>query len=107
MVKKVREEFDVPIECVWFDGAEICELVGSFMLSKLCNVFENKNVWLCRVVGPGFMKHKAIFKKYRLSILIQLNLPIVNFLELQLDLKVIYIDLLRNQIMIQYTLMSN
>ena len=35
-----NEEFDVPIGC--FDGAENCELVGSFILTKLCDVFREK-----------------------------------------------------------------
>ena len=31
--KSVNEEFDVPMEC--FDGAEVCELVGVYILHLL------------------------------------------------------------------------
>ena len=29
-----------------FDGAEVCELVGSYILSKLNSIFDKKNVGL-------------------------------------------------------------
>ena len=45
MVEKFgKEDFDVPMGC--FDGAEICELVGSFILTKLCDVLQRENVGL-------------------------------------------------------------
>ena len=37
-------DFDVPMGC--FDGAEVCELVGSFILTKLCDVLQRENVGL-------------------------------------------------------------
>ena len=39
-----KEDFDVLMGC--FDGAEICELVGSFILTKLCDVLQRENVGL-------------------------------------------------------------
>ena len=36
------EDFDVSVEC--FDGAGVCELVGSLILTKLCDVLQRKNV---------------------------------------------------------------
>ena len=39
-----NEDFDVSMGC--FDGADVCELVGSFILTKLCNVLQRKNVGL-------------------------------------------------------------
>ena len=38
------EDFDVPMGC--FDRTEVSELVGSFILIKLCNVLQRKNVGL-------------------------------------------------------------
>ena len=47
MTEKVgNEDFDVPIGC--FDGAEFFELVGSFVLTKLCDVLQKENVGLYR-----------------------------------------------------------
>ena len=37
-----NEDFDVPMGC--FDGAEVCELVGSFILATLCSVLQKGNV---------------------------------------------------------------
>ena len=39
-----NKDFDVPMWC--FDGAEVCELVGSLILTKLCNVLQRENVGL-------------------------------------------------------------
>ena len=49
-----NEEFDVPIGC--FDGAEDCELVGSFILTKLCDVLPRENVGLYRDDGLAIVK---------------------------------------------------
>ena len=46
-----NEDFDVPIGC--FDGAEVCELVGSFILTKLSDVLDIQ-----------FNLLKGIFKPY-------------------------------------------
>ena len=42
--KFVSEDFDVPMGC--FDRTEVSELVGLFILAKLCNVLQRKNVGL-------------------------------------------------------------
>ena len=39
-----KEDFDVAMGC--FDGAEVCELVGSFMFTTLCSVLQKENVRL-------------------------------------------------------------
>ena len=92
------DECDVPIGC--FDGTEICELVESFILSKLSNIFGNKNVGHYTHDGLDVMKQIlglelnrkrkhiiAIFKKYGWWITIQMNLYVINFLDWQFDLK--------------------
>ena len=82
----------------WFDGAEFCELLGSFTLTKLCDVFQSENVELYRDDGlvivkqmPGreLKKKKKIietFKKYGLAITTETNLFVVNFLDTQFSL---------------------
>ena len=36
------EDFDVPMGC--FEGVEVCELVGTFILNKLQNVFQKTHL---------------------------------------------------------------
>ena len=93
-VKKGASNFDVAMGS--FDGAEICDIVGLFMLSKLQNL--NLNIGLYRDDGlaTGFqtprqleiIKKKLckIFKEHELSITIEANKKVVNFLDVTLDL---------------------
>ena len=91
------EDFDVSVEC--FDGAGVCELVGSLILTKLCDVLQRKNVGLYRDDGLAIVKQMPgpelerkrkkiieIFKKYGLAITIKTNLFVVNFLDIQFNL---------------------
>ena len=39
-----------------FDRAEVCELVGSFILTKLCDVLQTENVGLYRYDGLAIVK---------------------------------------------------
>ena len=41
----VEENFDVPMSC--YDGAEVCELMGTYILNKLKNVTNKENIGLC------------------------------------------------------------
>ena len=50
-----NENFDVPMGC--FDGAEVCELVGTYILSQLNTVLENENVGLYRDDGLGIYRN--------------------------------------------------
>ena len=67
-----------------FDGAEVCELVGSLILTKLCDVLQRENVGLYRddglaigkqMPGPELERKRKkiieIFKKYGLAITIK------------------------------------
>ena len=46
-VKKTgNENFDVPMGC--YDGAEVCELVGTYILNKLKNITNKENIGLYR-----------------------------------------------------------
>ena len=42
--RETDEDFDVPMGC--YDGAEVCELVGSHLLNKLSNIVDKKSVGL-------------------------------------------------------------
>ena len=88
-----NEDFDVPM------GAEACELVGSLILTKLCDVLQRENVELYRDDGLAIVKQMPgpelerkrkkiieIFKKYGLAITIKTNLFVVNFLDIQFNL---------------------
>ena len=70
--KSGNEDFDVPMGC--FDGAEICELVWSYIQSKLTNITNKEDIELYRDDGLGIFqnisrpeierKKKAIVKKF-------------------------------------------
>ena len=51
----VDEDFDVPVGC--FDGAEICELVGTYIQSKLTNIMSKEDVELYRDNGLGIFRN--------------------------------------------------
>ena len=95
--KSGNKDFDVPM---WsFDGAEVCELVGSLISTQLCNVLLSVNVGLYRDDGLAIVKQIPVpefewkrkiiievFKKYGLAITIKTNLFVVNFLDIQFNL---------------------
>ena len=93
--KKQNSEFDVGMGC--FDGAECCNLVGLYILSSLQHL--NLNLGLYRDDGLGVtcmtprqaeLTKKEIckiFKQNKLSITIEANLKVVNFLYITLNLK--------------------
>ena len=97
-MKKDSGLFDVTMGA--FDGAEVCELVGSFILHKLSQHYEQNNIGLYRddglavfknVSGPESEKIKKqftkIFKENGLEITIQCNMKIVNYLDVTLNLE--------------------
>ena len=82
------------------NGAEVCELVGNYILQQLSQLFDHHSVGLYRddglailkgLSGPETerMKKKVIkvFKHCRLKITIKAKLHIVNFLDITLDLR--------------------
>ena len=90
-------EFDVTMGS--FDGAEICELVGLYILSVLSKKFEKENIGLYRddglayfhgISGPTSDRIRKdiikIFKDFGLRITIKTNLKIVNFLDVTFNL---------------------
>ena len=83
--KDGNKDFDVPMGC--FDGAEICELVGSFILNQLRSVLDKNDIGLywddglgifCGISKPMIERKKKLivqtFKQRGLAITIECNL---------------------------------
>ena len=81
------------------DGAEICELVGLFILNRLSKKFGKQSIGLYRDDGLALIKSKSarladktrkklhkIFELFDLKITAESNLRIVNFLDVTFDL---------------------
>ena len=94
-IKKEGGLFDVTMGA--YDGAEVCELVGTFLLSKIQEKY--KNVGLYRDDGLSAFKNMSgpeservkkdiqrIFREKGLDIIIQCNLKIVDYLDLTFNL---------------------
>ena len=53
-VKKLgNENFDVPMGC--YDGAELCQLVGSFILNTLASIVSKSDIGLYVTMGYSTM----------------------------------------------------
>ena len=96
--KEGKEDFDVPKGSN--DGAEISELVGLLMLTKLVHLFQDNSVGLYRDDGLGVLRNLPgpeterltknvvrIFKDCGLSITSKTNLKIVDYLDVTFDLQ--------------------
>ena len=97
MKKDNDDMFDVTMGS--FDGAEVCELVGLFILNDLANKYGTNNIGLYRDDGIAIFKkitgpqsertRKEItrcFKGHGLKITIQSNLKSVDYLDVTLNL---------------------
>ena len=97
MKKEGDEHFDVTEGS--FDGAEICELIGLYMLSKMNSLFKNGSVGLYRDDGLAVVQKNSgpqidrlrkdiikVFQQEGLQITIEVNLTVVDFLDIYLDL---------------------
>ena len=97
-VKKDNSDFDVTMGS--YDGAEVCELVGLYLLNLLTNEFGKNNIGLYRdddlscfqnISGPDSEKTKKkmrkIFKENGLNITVECNLALTDFLDVTFDLK--------------------
>ena len=95
--KKGIKDFDVPLS--WFEGAEVCKLVGTYILNQLKESFQDHSVGLYRddslavvqgLSGPEIKRIKKrvikTFKDCGLKITIKGNLKIVNFLDVTFNL---------------------
>jgi len=83
-----------------FDGAEVCELVGLYVLNTLVNRFGNKNIGLYRDDGLALIKGTsgrladrmrkdlcAQFLEFGLKITAEVNHQVVNFLDITFNLR--------------------
>ena len=83
-----------------YDGAEVCELIGIFILSLIGNKYNPNNIGLYRddglavfrnTSGPQSEKIKKTFQKMfknkGLDIIISFNMKIVNYIDVTLDRK--------------------
>ena len=94
-MKKGEEPFDVTMGS--FDGAETCELIGIFLLSKLSHIDLNIGLYrddgLCaskltpRQTDIAKKKLCSVFKEHGLKITVEANVKVVNFLDVTLDLR--------------------
>ena len=96
-IKKAEENFDVTMGA--FDGAELCELVGLYVLSKLENHINQKHIGLYRDDGLAVVNlpgpqvenlRKKIFKLFQtfgLSVTIEANIKSTEFLDVFLELE--------------------
>ena len=96
--KNIETHFDVTEGS--FDGAEVCELVGLYMLNKLKNIVSNGSVGCYRDDGLAVVQNCSArlvdklrkdiikcFKDENLQITIEINLVKTDFLDVYLDLE--------------------
>ena len=82
-----------------FDGAEVCQLVGVFLLNKLSKLVDKAAIGLYRDDGLGVLENTSghtadrlrkdiifVFKSVGLKVSIDVNLRITNFLDVTFDL---------------------
>ena len=83
-----------------YDGAEVCELVGTFLLEEISEICNKSNIGLHRDDGLSIFRNKSgtqlekmkkklqrLFKEYDLEITAESNLKIVNYLDETFNLK--------------------
>ena len=96
-IKRDSGLFDVTMGA--YNGAEVCELVGNYLLYELSKLYEKKDIGLYRDDGVAVFKNKrgpesekikksiqAIFWENELKISIQCNLKIVDYLDVTFNL---------------------
>ena len=96
-IKKNSSLFDVAMGS--FDGAEICELVGLFLLNNLTQLVGSNNIGLYRDDGLAILENASgpstesikkriikLFQHHGLKITAETNLVQTNFLDVTLDL---------------------
>ena len=95
--KEGDEDFDIPMGC--YDGAEICELVGTYIQNRLFILMNKKDFELYRDDGLGILRNTSgpgadrkrkniikIFKECGVSVTCEVNKKIVDFLDVRFNL---------------------
>ena len=92
-LKKEGGSFDVTMGA--YDGEEVCELIGIYMLHLIWKKYESKNIELYRAdglavlksgSGPASEKIKYLFKQKGQQMIIECSLKVVNYLEVAFNL---------------------
>ena len=97
-MKKRGDIFDVAMGP--YDGAEVCELFGTFILETISEICDKSNIGFYRNDGLSIFRNKSdtqlekmkkklqrLFKEYDQEITVESNLEIVNYLDVTLNLK--------------------
>ena len=97
-MKKGGDLFDVAMAV--YDGAEVCELVGTFLLEKIREICNEGDIGSYRDGGLATFRDKSgtqlekmkkkfqrLFKEYDLEITVESNQKIVNYLDVTLNFK--------------------
>ena len=82
-----------------YDGAEVCELIGIFLLNLLGRLYDMKNIGLYRDDGLSIFKNcsgpqmekikkhlQKVFKNNGLDIIIECNTKVINYLGVTFNL---------------------
>ena len=96
-MKKGSDLFDVSMGA--YDGAEVCELIGIFLLNLVGRQYDPKNIGLYRDDGLSIFKNcsgpqmekikkrlQKVFKNNGLNVIIECNMKIVNYLDVTFNL---------------------
>ena len=96
--KKKNSKFDVTMGS--YDGAEICELVGLFLLHELSIIIPKELAGLYRDNGLAILQNSSgsntdqikkriikLFQNHNLKITIEANIILTDFLDVTLNLK--------------------
>ena len=98
MVKKDDDE-DFDVLMGGYEGTEICEVIGTYLLYQIDNVISKENIGLCKddglgmfnnVSGPDVERKKKylirIFKSNGLSITVKTNRKVADFLHIYFEI---------------------
>ena len=90
-MKKGSDMFDVSMGA--YDGAEVCELIGIFLLNLLGRQYDTKNIGLYRDDGLSIFKNcsgpqmgkikkhlQKVFKNNGFDVIIECNMKVANYL---------------------------
>ena len=96
-MKKGSDLFDVSMGV--YDGAEVCEFIGIFLLNLLGRQYDTKNIGLYRDDGLSIFKNcsgpqmekikkhlQKVFKNTGLNVIIECNMKVVNCLDVSSNL---------------------
>ena len=96
-MKKGSDLFDVLIDA--YDGAEVCKLIGIFLLNLLGRKYDTRNISLYRDDGLSIFKNcsgsqmekikkylEKVFKSNGLDVIIECNMNVVNYLDVTFNL---------------------